>query len=649
MTISNLPNAILNLKSSYKTRDGGLGSDFFEPCLNYCEKYHRAAGYFSSSVLRSWSSSLLNIVNEKVSIKLLISPELSEIDTNLFYSTSTDNQKKEVLVKASDKIIEDIIKFIDSPDDVELRLQILAWLIASNQLEIRFALPKHIDGAGIFHEKSGVFYFPFGETVAFEGSANETAFGHSRNYEKVQVFRSWKESELERIVDIEEDFEFYWEGKDDTLEVVKLSEHSLHLIKARAPNQRPLKKKPVFSQLNRWRHQDEALNAFLKNKHGILEMATGTGKTRTSLLILEELFNRGLVNGAIISTSGNDLLDQWYGTILTSKMRTNNKLRLIRNYEQYHDGQAFAQNPIGSILVVSRDELFKVINGLDKSLSANLIIIHDEVHGLGAPLCQKNLVGKHQQFGYKLGLSATPDREYDDIGSTFITNEIGPVIYKFGLKEAIERGILVEFDYTPLEYELTDDDRGRLSSVYKLKAIRAKEGSPMSNEELWTKLSAVYKTAELKPKIFADYLKSNPFIIKNSIIFVDNREYGEKILSILSEYTHLYRTYYAEDDKQNLIDFAKGNIDCLITCHKISQGIDIQHLKSVILFSAARARLETIQRIGRCLRLDPNSVEKRALVIDFVRANKDNGEEQINADVERRDWLLELSRIKRQE
>lgn len=648
MNGTNLPEEILKLRTSYKSRDGGLRSDFFEPCLKFCKKYHRAAGYFSSSVLRSWSSSLLNIVEEKVSIKLLISPELSETDADLFYATASEEQKKAILINVSDKIIGDVMEYIKHPGDTELRLQILAWLIASNQLEIRFALPKHIDDAGIFHEKSGIFYFSTGEKVAFEGSANETVSGHSKNYEKVQVFRSWIDGEQERIADTEEDFDFYWEGKDDNLEVTKLSESSLHLIKTRAPIEKPSRNKTTSTELSRWRHQNEAMNIFLIEKHGILEMATGTGKTKTSLLILEELFNKNLVKGAIICTSGTDLLDQWYETILTSKVRAQNKLRVIRNYEQYHDGQAFAQNPNGSIAIVSRDQLIKVLKGLDKSLVNNLIIVHDEVHGLGAPLCQITLKGEHQQFGYTLGLSATPDREYDEIGSTFITNEIGPVIYSFGLKEAIQRGILVEFDYIPLGYELTDEDRRRLSSVYSLRAIRAKEGSPMSNEELWTKLAAVYKTAELKPAIFSDYLKNNPSIIKNSIIFVDTREYGEKILPILSKYTHLYRTYYAEDDKNNLIEFAKGNIDCLVTCHRISQGIDIQHLKTVVLFSAARARLETIQRIGRCLRLDPNTPEKKALVIDFIRTSDESEEEQINADTERSDWLSELSKTKRE-
>ncbi len=642
--------SIKKLKASYRSRDGGLSSDFFEPCLKYCKEYHRAAGYFSSSVLRSWSTSLLNIVSNKISIKLLISPELSSKDAKLFYDTASVEQKRTILSEGADKIIEDVMQFIQNPNDSELRIQILAWLISSNQLEIRFALPKHIEDAGIFHEKSGIFYFEKGEVVAFEGSANETVSGHSRNYEKVQVFRSWVESEKERIQGTQEDFEFYWDGHDASLEVISLSEKSLYLIKEKAPKEKPKGKNnnSTQSEMVKWRHQTEAKNIFLNKKHGILEMATGTGKTRTSFIILDELFDKGLVNGAIICTSGNDLLDQWYETTLKSDVRSKNKLSVFRNYESHHDGQAFAQNPIGSIAIVSRDSLHTVLRFIDESEASKLIIIHDEIHGLGVPGAIANLTGTHKHFGYTLGLSATPEREYDQVGTQFIKDEVGPVIFNFELKDAIERGILVEFDYVALGYELSDDDKKRLSTVYKIKGARAKEGNPMSKEELWTKIAAVYKTAEFKPLIFADYLKEHSHVLKNSIIFVDTREYGEKILPIISEYTHLYRTYYSEHDSSNLVEFAKGNIDCLITCHKVSQGIDIQHLENVILFSSARARLETIQRIGRCLRINPSNPNKKALVVDFVRENQSEGD-TINADMERSAWLEELSNLKRQE
>ncbi|HEY9664523.1 MAG TPA: helicase-related protein, partial [Allocoleopsis sp.] len=300
------------------------------------------------------------------------------------------------------------------------------------------------------------------------------------------------------------------------------------------------------------------------------------------------------------------------------------------------------------VLVISREQLASLFSRLEPAQKEHLIIIQDEVHGLGSPSLRSQLAGQHQAFGYRLGLSATPEREYDQAGTQFIFDEIGEVFFEFGLEEAIERGILCEFDYIPLTYLLTDSDRQRLRQVYAKRSARQREGRPMTQQELWTELARVYKTAEKKPEVFADFLQQNPQIIESAIIFVEDKAYGEPILETLHNYTHRYRTYYAEDDRRNLVDFAKGKIDCLVTCHRISQGIDIRNLKNVILFSSARARLETIQRIGRCLRSDPNCPNKRATVIDFVRSAEDD-ESELNADDDRCMWLSELSQIRRVE
>ena len=62
------------------------------------------------------------------------------------------------------------------------RALIFAWLLANQRLDMKFAFPSHIERAGIFHEKIGIFDFPSGDTVAFTGSANESIGGHRLNY-----------------------------------------------------------------------------------------------------------------------------------------------------------------------------------------------------------------------------------------------------------------------------------------------------------------------------------------------------------------------------------------------------------------------------------------------------------------------------------
>ena len=100
-----------------------------------------------------------------------------------------------------------------------------------------------------------------------------------------------------------------------------------------------------------------------------------------------------------------------------------------------------------------------------------------------------------------------------------------------------------------------------------------------------------------------------------------------------------FSKFFQGDEDWNLNQFATGNLDYLVSCHRISEGIDIQTVKQVVLFSSATARLETIQRIGRALRRGKN--RKRATIIDFIY---DNPNSTTNPDVKRKEWLSSLAK-----
>lgn len=644
---------IREIKAHYRSGASNLGKEFFSLCLKSCIGYRRAAGFFSSSALITWADALPRLATPNaVNIKLLISPQLSIDDLNALKNAVDPIEKVRFQQIVSDQIVLDALEFAQNPSTPEskkLRLKLFTWMIANGHLELRFAFPTHIEPSGIFHEKIGVFEFPWGDQLAFTGSANESITGHERNYESIDVYRSWIEADQERVITKKIQFDEAWEGQAYGLEAVTLSAHALEQIKIQAPSNMPdmcdEEDKPVHED-TRWRHQDEAINRFITAKNGILEMATGTGKTRTAIKILTALIDKGEISGVVISTDGTDLLDQWRKEIDRWNLHQKGHFRVLRHFGAQHEMTDFALKPQGAIILISRGALPGLVQLLPESKRHKLLIIHDEVHGLGSPENRNKLTGQHQSFGYRLGLSATPEREYDEVGVAFIESEIGPVIYQFGLKEAIERGILCEFDYVPLEYALTQDDKDRLHNIYLKKAARERVGSPMSNEEIWTEIAKVYKTAEAKPYIFKQFLPQNSDIRKSTIIFVETKEYGSRILPIIHKHTHLYRTYYGDDERLNLVEFADGNIDCLITCHRISQGIDIKNLKNVVLFSSARSKLETIQRIGRCLRYDPQNPAKRAKVIDFVRP-QDPEDDIPNADQDRCDWLRQISRCRR--
>lgn len=635
------------LKGHYRSGRDDLAQDFFLPCMREAKRYRRAVGYFSTSSLLTWTDALLRLAREgELSVELIASPEMSPADAATLRSLHDPGRIAAYQATIVDRVIEEIIALLDAPDDRALRANVFAWLIANDRLQIKFAFPEHVDDPGIYHEKIGIFDFANGARAAFTGSANETVSGHRRNYESIDVYRSWADGEDDRVAVKVEQFDEAWLNKAAGLAVLPPTRSVIARLRERAPRIRPEPKaKPVEAPDPRWAHQDEAVAAFLDAGAGILEMATGTGKTRTALKILTRLIDTAAIDAAIVTMEGTDLLDQWSGE-LASWNDEGPRWLLYRHYERHHEAGEFALDPDRALLVISRGQLRPLLARLPDKVKQRMAIIHDEVHGLGTPSLVEALKGQHHAFAYRLGLSATPERAYDQSGNDFVADELGPVLYQFPLEKAIERGVLAEFDYLPLPYDLTQGDRDRLQAVYAKKAARQRQGLPMSNEELWTEIAKVYKTAEMKPQVFADYLQQNADVLKRCILFVETTAYGEPILEMLHKYTHLYRTYYADDDRDHLIEFADGEIDCLVTCHRISQGIDIRSLNTVVLFASARARLETIQRIGRCLRTDPLRPDKRALVIDFVRPPSP-ADPVPNADQDRCQWLTTLSQVRR--
>jgi superfamily II DNA or RNA helicase len=258
--------------------------------------------------------------------------------------------------------------------------------------------------------------------------------------------------------------------------------------------------------------------------------------------------------------------------------------------------------------------------------------------------------GLHNKFNYRLGLSATPDRgEFDEEGTDFLFDEIGPIVFTFDIKDAIRRSILVEFDYQALIFELTDEENVKISKIIGSLGKPDETGKVRTEFDVKIAISAVKKQAENMLLIFKDYLIQNGLkSLNRTIIFVHSKVYGEKVANIISEFGfNKFSTFYDDDNDENLKKLANGTVDCLITCHKVSQGIDIKSLNNVILFASSVGRLETIQRIGRVLRTEKSNLTKRAFVLDFCVY--DDEEKDLKSDTKRKLWLEDLASTKREE
>ena len=617
----------LALQMDYRSGADNLLRDFFRPTLREAREYWRAVGYFSSSALDAFGTPLGEFLKNDGRIRLITSVELSEAD---LLAIKRGTQRQEVCTSR----LEDLIntEFVDGIGDGTTKL---VRLLELGRLDIKIAVPK--TGTGIYHEKVGLFIDDT-DFVAFTGSSNESRNAFEVNRECIDVYKSW--SSEKRAFRKKAHFEEMWHGRDAGVEVFTFPEAAKTKL-LRVCRHRRTKTITQRDFKEQWRHQDEAVRAFLKDERGVLDMATGTGKTRIAIKILEALAQRDAISTVIVSTDGNDLLDQWYKQLIRVRSDAHRRPRVFRHYGGHKETSRFLLNPHDAILISSRKPLAMALRKLSPVQAHRTFLIHDEVHKLGSPGNCETLAGLSDDIRFRLGLSATPERHYDKEGNDFIREHIGPVLQTFGLSEAIERGILAPFNYHPISYSLTDNDRERISRVYKKRSAREASGQPMTKEEVWIEIARVYKTSESKLPLLDDFLANNQELLSRCIVFTETREFACRVMDIVHKYHPGFHSYFAGEDHKTLQKFARGDLQCLITCHRLSEGIDIRSLNSVILLSSDRSRLETIQRIGRCLRSDPTDPTKVANIVDFVHDRTASNRE--NPDETRCQWLSELS------
>lgn len=614
---------------------------FFVPALSRSVAYDRGVGFFSSRWLELAAEGLSSLADNGGHARIVASPILEPQDWEAL-KRGSQAQNDPILFAALQKAVSSL--------EVELKkdtLTAIAWMIADGLLEIRLALPVG-DLDGDFHDKLGNFCDGLGNKVAFHGSPNDSKQAF-HNYESISIFCSWiNQRETERVNALKARFDRIWGNTEPNLRVFRLPDairRDIAELRHRSSRPYKLSAPPGGLQASKWRHQLEAEKEFLKRHRGILEMATGTGKTRTAVRIVDSLYESEQVDSAIVIAFGTDLMDQWF-----RELNSQGNYVIYRHYGPFKEFNGYILNPKGSVLIISRQMFVEALNHIPLGQRPRSVLIFDEVHGMGSPALVDQLSGNLGRFVFRLGLSATPEREYDSKGNRFIEQEIGPVIFRFGLEDAIRRGILCEFDYVPLEYQFSDEDKTEVRGVFAWYHAKAAAGEPVDVEILYQALARVRKLSREKLPVFRKYVSEHPASLKRAVLFVETAEYGMLVQEIILQISGNYHTYYADDDRDNLARFARKELDCLVTCHRISEGIDVQSTNNIVLFSASRARLETIQRIGRCLRIDKTNPTKRALVVDFIRTDVDPEEAEMpSADEERRNWLTGLSQIRREE
>ena len=448
----------LNLKYTYRSNEDQLFNDFYLPCLENSVKFDRAAGYFTSSSFKVIARGLERFFYKDGKIRIICNPKLEEDDIK---AMENGYQKKEEIIEKS------LIREFNITEKMieENTLDTISILIYLNKLDIKIAFAEE---NAIYHEKFGVFTDKFGKSVSFSGSANETYSGLSKNFEKIDVY--YDKNDQHRINKAIEDFDNLWNNNTNSLVVVNLPNAIKYKLVNLGKKRYEEKYKEDTTGFVLRDYQKTAIDKWLENNNkGILEMATGTGKTITSLLARNELIRSKKRLFTLIVVPFNHLIDQWLKDInsLTDakiincsgskKSWLNYASDMILNYNLEIEEECIF---ITTYKTVISSEMKKLLSKLsDKSL-----IIFDECHYI-TNYGFDNF--PFEKFKYKLGLSATPDRWWDEEGTKFIKKSIGEVIYTYSLEEAINNHKLTEYMYYPRIVPFEEDEMNKHNDLTK--------------------------------------------------------------------------------------------------------------------------------------------------------------------------------------
>ena len=585
----------------------------------------------------------------------------------------------------------------------------LAWLIRHNRLDIKIIAPKN--GIGISHTKSGIFSDGIND-VGFDGSCNFSRTALVDNIESLTVSCDWDgDVEVAKIKYIKDDFENVFQERDDTVVYLSAdkiktyitenypdksiselleSEYNIlrnqysqnvskRIVKALDNAQERLeviidklkegkykvdvlkKHEPQFPYPSGPRdYQIQAFENWKDNKQkGLFAMATGTGKTITSLNCLLEIYKKLGYYKALILVPTITLVEQWEKEC--EKFNFGNVIKVCSKYGGWQTSLANIRmlelstpnNKLSYVIISTYASFIRPANFLELNQfpKTKLLLIADEAHNMGGGLVAKRL--NDIKYLRRIGLSATPDRQFDEEGNLRLMSFFGcnkEYTFEYSMAEAIKNKALCKYYYYPHLVELTQDEMSQYIELSKkiAKIInRTDNDSREILKRLLLKRKQIIHKAENKKKEFEAILKEHlnkTGSLKYTLVYVpegnrlddqtadifDTEERikdDEDTLHLIDEYTRIVRdldphivvrqfTSESSDRDSMLSDFANGNIDVLTSMKCLDEGVDVPRSELAIFCASTGNPRQFIQRRGRVLRTHKD--KRYAIIHDLV-------------------------------
>jgi len=645
----------LNFDFCYDSGSDDIIENFFIPVLESAVHYDRIAGFYSSSSLAIAAKGIAGLITNGGKMRLLASPRLSKVDAEIL---------KGVILNPEEFKGEGLSLNIESIEDefTKNHVKALGWLVANNFLEIKLVIviknnqvcsEKEIEEMGIFHQKVGILNDKDNISLSFSGSINESASAWIYNIEEFKVFPSWLDGANYYYKKDREKFDDFWFGKRDDVKVLTLpdaiKQELIEISKGFDINsiakeeyfkrKSAYQKNELVTDIGLFDYQKEAVNKWLLNNKCLLfEMATGTGKTRTAIGSILKILNKDPII-TVIATPQGTLSLQWKDDIDNLKIKfddiiiadgTNPKWRV-----QLRGSLLKIQLGHFNNLVIytthdtcSNSDFISHISQCNNEVK--LLLVADECHGLGAKKARNGLL---ERYNYRIGLSATPARWFDDEGSKMIKDYFGNNSFEFSIKDALTKfnpktgkHFLVNYYYFIEKVSLDEKEALNYEDISKriLNYFFKKDKTDREKDRLKRLLenrADIIKNANGKYKsleIILDKIQQLPGGIKDTIIFVSPAQMS-KVQDILLKYGIIYHKltenegtkpmdkYNGLSERQFIIEqFKQGNYQSLIAIKCLDEGIDIPTASKGILMASSTNPREYVQRIGRIIRQSDN-------------------------------------------
>ena len=656
-----------NIEALYILPKDPLIDDVLIPAFKSATGVDCMVGYFASSVLADIAPGLATfIIESKGKFRLVMSPYL-QLEDIVAIEEGTKS-RTEIATTIFDDLImtEDLIE--------RHTLKCLSYLLKINRLEIKIAFMKD----ALFHPK--VWLFRSGEdTLAVHGSGNVTRSGVRKNKEQIAICKSWDHTAQTYSVNkLTSEFDKLWQNKEDDCIVIPAPRAvEENLLMAYEHNSVPTEEEFLalynratqhpanHSDLNEldppdynidvfsipttlciddgdFAHQGKAVRAWCDaGFQGILEMATGSGKTITSMVAAYRLYEVEQPLLVVVSAPYTPLVQQWcdeisiFGVYPTNMTTLGGARARGTKLEQIKRRLHTALSTI-EIIVVSHDTLvtdeFKKV--LD-TFTCKRLLIADEVHNLGS----EGFITKPPDFfEFRLGLSATPERQYDTEGTQALYKYFGDPVFQFTMDEAIGH-CLVEYDYFTHAVPLTADEMEEwreLTEKIGRNHWREEAGKPDAVlSSLLRKRRELLETAEGKIDALKKLLEQEDLTdLKHTLIYTSDKQPKQltKVNELLNEKRVRFHQLTSEETSNRtqtndiIRGFQDGELQVLTAKRVLDEGVNIPQICKAFILASTTVERQWIQRRGRLLRKCNDIGKVYSEIHDFVTLPPDTGQ-----------------------